>query len=78
MVKMMILHTIINEGDIFSGENKLSPTEFLSIKGGILEYKNNNGRKEAVRLISTDPYMYLNSTYSPYSDITGLKGYNDL
>jgi hypothetical protein len=73
----MILHTIINEADIFAQANQLPKTEFLNISGGMLEYKINNGRRQAVRLYSTNPYLYLDSLYAPDSEINSLKGNNN-
>lgn len=64
-----MLHTIINEYDIFKNENDINPTQFLDIQGGMLEYDENNGEKKIVRLHSTNPYLYLNQEYSPYTII---------
>lgn len=60
-----MLHTIINEYDIFRSENDIKPTQFLDIQGGMIEYDENNGDKQVVRLHSTNPYLYLNSEYAP-------------
>lgn len=63
----MILHTIIDENDIFrQGDNEM-PTQFIDIKGGQLEYRFYNEKKQVVRLHSTNPYDYLKSEYQPYS-----------
>lgn len=64
-----MLHTIINEYDIFYNENDVRSTQFLDIQGGILEYDVNNGEKQIVRLHSTNPYLYLKQEYSPFTII---------
>lgn len=66
----MILYSIISPDDIFcTGE--LSKTGFCSVKGGVVEYVERDGVKTVRRLISTDPFMYLNSRYSPSSYFSG-------
>ncbi len=64
-----MLHTIVNELDIFFDSNNYSQAQYQNIAGGILEYKVNDGRKEVIRLHSTDPYNYLKQEYQPYSYI---------
>lgn len=65
----MLLHTIIDESDIFYNEENILPTEFKNISNGQVEYRVYNGQKQVVRLHSTDPYMYLKNEYMPFSDI---------
>jgi hypothetical protein len=65
----MVLHTIINERDIFYNEENILPTEFKNISNGQVEYRVYNGQKQVVRLHSTDPYMYLKSEYMPFSNL---------
>lgn len=64
-----MLHTIINQYDIFYNENDIKPTQFLDIQGGMIEYDENNGEKQIVRLHSTNPYLYLKQEYSPFTNI---------
>lgn len=40
-------------------------TEFKNITGGMLEMCQQDGEYKVVRLISTDPRMYLDDQYSP-------------
>lgn len=66
----MILYSIISPDDIFcTGDSpKIS---FKAIKGGLIEYSEQDGVKTARRLISTDPFMYLDSRYSPSANLSG-------
>lgn len=64
----MILHTIINEADVWAdNSNVILPNEFVSIDGGLIECRQYNGERQVVRLHSTNPYLYLKNEYSPYS-----------
>ena len=65
----MILHTIIDINDIFTGEQNVLPTQYDNILGGQVEYREYNGEKQVVRLHSTDPYLYLKNEYMPYSNL---------
>ena len=64
----MLFHTIINELDILGLSSVEYKVEALPIKGGIVEAVNENGSLEVRRLISTDPYLYLDNKYSPRSN----------
>ena len=60
----MILHSIISPADIFCNmDAQERSTEYKRIDGGILELENGCVR----RLISTDPRLYLDARYQPYS-----------
>ncbi len=60
----MILHSIIGIGDIFYNmDEQYRKPEYRSVRGGIVELE--NGRVK--RLISTDPRMYLDGRYQPYT-----------
>lgn len=66
----MILHTIISEYDIFKGTDDAPMPQFTNIAGGIEEYRvNSDGKREMVRLHSTNPYLYLKGEYSPFFEI---------
>ena len=65
----MVLHTIINEYDILQAQNELPVQKVQAINGGIVEYSVTPQGKEISRLISTDPYLYLNSSYQPFSKL---------
>lgn len=68
----MILYSIISSDDIFcTCTDELPQTGFSSVKGGVVEYVEQNGVKTVRRLISTDPFMYLNSRYSPSAYFSG-------
>lgn len=64
----MILHSIVSASDIFCNESDIPKRpRYRQIKGGIVELDGNRVR----RLISTDPKLYLDSRYFPYSEFTG-------
>lgn len=66
----MILYSIVSPYDIFcTGDSP--KTSFRAIKGGLIEYSEQNGIKTARRLISTDPFMYLDSRYSLSANLSG-------
>lgn len=66
----MILYSIIDPSDIFcTGEPP--KTGFTAVKGGLVEYTEQGGVKTVRRLISTDPFMYLDSRYSPTTIFSG-------
>ena len=61
----MILHSIVSPSDIFCNtDNTLPRPEYRAVNGGILELE--GGRIK--RLISTDPAMYLDKRYMPYTE----------
>ena len=59
-------HTIVHPDLIFPSEN-LPPREIVAIKGGFLEVSGQGEDKQIERLISTDPKMYLNPNFAPYT-----------
>ncbi|MCM1335830.1 MAG: YlzJ-like family protein [Bacteroides sp.] len=61
-----MIHSIISTDDIFFTENAVK-TEYRPIDGGLLELNTVGGETRIARLHSTDPYLYLNSRYSPYT-----------
>lgn len=66
----MILYSIVSPYDIFC-TGDIPKTSFKAVNGGLVEYSEQNGVKTARRLISTDPFMYLNSRYSPSVNLSG-------
>lgn len=72
-----MIHSIISMDDIFFTESAVK-TEYRPISGGLLELNTVDGKKRIRRLHSTDPYLYLDRRFSPYSDIstgeTSFKG----
>lgn len=62
----MLIHSIVSENDIFC-TNSVSQPVFENINGGMLEIDSINGVRQVKRLYSTNPYLYLDSRYSPYS-----------
>lgn len=67
-----MIHSIISTDDIFFTENSVQ-TEYCRIDGGLLELNTVGGKKQVSRLHSTNPYLYLNSRYSPYADFSAGK-----
>jgi hypothetical protein len=59
-------HTIVHPDLIYTSED-LPPREIVAIKGGYLEVSGQGDEKHIERLISTDPKMYLNPKYAPYT-----------
>jgi len=65
----MILHSIISPADIFCNRDEPPAIPvYRRIKGGIVEL---DGEHRVKRLISTDPKMYLDGRYQPYSAYGG-------
>ena len=61
----MILHSIISPDDIFFNTDvQPAQTAYKRIDGGIVELDGTRVR----RLISTDPRLYLDKRYYPYSE----------
>lgn len=61
----MILYTALPPYDnIFSTEKPLK-TSYHSVTDGIIETVGSGKSQKVRRLISTNPYAYLNKTYSP-------------
>lgn len=66
----MILHSIVSLSDIFCNtDGSPAPAQYRAVNGGIVELE--NGRVK--RLISTDPAMYLDKRYMPYTEFTMQK-----
>lgn len=68
----MVIHSIVSLSDIFyySGEKECSYTaEIKPIQGGYLEISEQGGEKRIRRLISTNPALYLDKRYQPYTSI---------
>ena len=62
----MILHSIVSLSDIFYNADSFhEPPVYRAVNGGIVEMQGGKIR----RLISTDPAMYLDKRYMPYTDI---------
>ena len=64
----MIIHSIVSQNDIFCTNSIVQPS-YENIKGGFVEINDTNGIKQINRLYSTNPYMYLDKRYTPYSTI---------
>lgn len=64
----MLIHSIVSESDIFFTDSIAQPV-FRNISGGLLEIDNQNGIRQIKRLYSTNPYLYLDKRYQPYSNI---------
>ncbi len=65
-----MIYSIISPEDIFFTENRVK-TEYRKIDGGLLELNIVGGQRQICRLHSTDPYLYLNRRYYPYSSYDG-------
>ncbi|MGN0617478.1 MAG: YlzJ-like family protein [Ruminiclostridium sp.] len=65
----MVIYSIVSPEDIFcNGVSSTAPKrEFHRIKGGLLETSEYNGVQLVSRLYSTNPALYLDKRYSPYS-----------
>ena len=64
----MILHSIIAMDDIFC-KNSVNAPMYKEIDGGFLEVEGNEYGFQVKRLHSTNPNLYLNKNYQPYSKI---------
>lgn len=64
----MLIHSIISENDIFF-TNSVSQPVFRNIDGGLLEIDDADDVRRIKRLFSTNPYLYLDKRYQPYSNI---------
>lgn len=67
----MVIHSIVSLSDIFynDGEKEGYTAEIVPIQGGYLEISEQNGEKSIRRLISTNPALYLDKRYQPYTSI---------
>lgn len=64
----MILHSIIAMDDIFC-KNSVNAPMFQEIEGGLLELDSSENGTHIKRLYSTNPHLYLDKRYTPYSKI---------
>lgn len=64
----MILHSIIAMDDIFC-RNSVNAPMYKEIDGGILELEVSGAGMQIKRLHSTNPRLYLDKRYQPYTDI---------
>lgn len=60
----MILHTIIDQNEIFAFQGT-EKHEFFKMENCIVETCISNGERRVSRLISTNPYDYLNPKFNP-------------
>lgn len=58
----MLLHSIVPYDTIF-GQSENKDTEIKEIKGGYVVFEKASGKNQIVRVISTDPKMYLSKKY---------------
>lgn len=68
----MVIHSIVSLSDIFynSCESEYGYTaETRPIQGGWLEISEQDGEKRIRRLISTNPALYLDKRYLPFTSI---------
>lgn len=65
----MVIHSIVSPEDIFcNGVCSTAPKrEYHRINGGLVETSEYNGVQLVSRLYSTNPALYLDKRYSPYS-----------
>lgn len=66
--KIVILHSIIAMDDIFC-KNSVNAPMYKEIDGGILEVDELEGCAHIRRLHSTNPHLYLDKRYTPYTKI---------
>lgn len=66
--EIVILHSIIAMDDIFC-KNSVNAPMYKEINGGILELDNFGDGAQIKRLHSTNPYLYLDKRYTPYTKI---------
>lgn len=64
----MLIHSIVSESDIFYTDSIIQPV-FRNINGGLIEIDSSAGTGRIKRLYSTNPYLYLEKRYQPYSNI---------
>ncbi len=64
----MLIHSIISENDIFFTDSFSQPV-FRNIEGGIIEIDSSVDVGKIRRLHSTNPYLYLDKRYQPYSNL---------
>ncbi len=65
----MVLHTIVSEYDVMRVQAENCASKFKNIDGGIIEYSESEHGNRILRLFSTNPYLYLDEKYSPFSQI---------
>ena len=66
----MLIHSIVSLSDIFCNTGEKAPAvSYRQIKGGLVERDGTKVR----RLISTDPRLYLDPRYAPFSEYNDAK-----
>ena len=68
----MVIHSIVSDYDIFlnNGEGQtFSAVETVAVCGGFIEVCECGGRKQVKRLFSTNPVLYLDKRYQPFTYI---------
>ena len=68
----MIIHSIVSNYDIFlnSGEGQtFSAVGTEPVCGGFIEISEYGGKRQVTRLFSTNPALYLDKRYQPFTDI---------
>lgn len=65
----MILHTIIGEYDILQAQNAVCAPKMQAIDGGFLEYSDTPQGRQVSRLFSTNPHLYLDAKYQPFTKL---------
>lgn len=68
----MVIHSIVSLSDIFYNESESEGSykaEIMQIQGGYLEISGKGNEKCIRRLISTNPALYLDKRYQPYTSI---------
>ena len=65
----MVIHSIVSPEDIFCNvaSNTAPKREVHRINGGLIETSEYNGVQLVSRLYSTNPALYPDKRYSPYS-----------
>lgn len=65
----MVLHTILCEYDVMQVQNAVLPPKTLTVSGGLVEYTETPEGRQVSRLFSTDPNLYLDKRYQPFSKL---------
>ena len=66
----MPIHSVVSLSDIFFDESAYPEKKSIRrIDGGFVETYEFSGKRYVNRLFSTDPKLYLDSRYQPYSKI---------
>ena len=66
----MPIHSVVSLSDIFYDEGAYAERKSIKhIDGGFVETCEYSGRRYVNRLFSTDPFLYLDRRYQPYTSI---------